>query len=192
MEEDAGSRGQGAGNEEPSEPRGPTWPLALLLLLAAATLLTIQLRRPRPADPLVGHPLPPLEAAGWINTDRPPTASSLRGQIVAIDFWASNCGECALDLPKLVKFRQKYRDQEVSLLGLTAEPPAFLSQIQDFIRRVEGVDWPIAYGAWMAYDATGIDAFPRYVLYDRTGTSVWSGVTVEELEDAVVEQLAKK
>jgi thiol-disulfide isomerase/thioredoxin len=183
---------EGEAKDAPSDSHGATWPLAILLLLAAATLLTIQLRRPKPAPPLVGQPLPPLDAAGWINTDRPLTAPDLRGKVVVIDFWASWCSECALDLPKLVKFREKYRGEGVELVGLSPESPAYLDQIQQFVHRVDGVDWPIGYGAWMAYQVTGIEAFPTYVLYDRNSVSVWSGATIDELENAVVELLAKK
>jgi thiol-disulfide isomerase/thioredoxin len=163
-----------------------------LLVLAAATLLAVQMRRPRPADPLVGHSLPPLDAAGWLNSNTPLTAKDVRGQIVAIDFWASWCSECALDLPKLIAFHQRYRDKGVVLVGLTDEPATDLDKIERFIHREEGVDWPIAYGAWLAYQMTGIEGLPTYVLYDRTGVSVWSGATVEDLEDAVVALLAKE
>ncbi len=167
-----------------------TWPLVGILLLAAATLLVVQMRRPRPADPLVGQSLPPLDAAGWLNSSTPLTAKDLRGQIVVIDFWATSCAQCALTLPELVDFHQKYRGR-IELIGLTPEPPDYLDQIERFIHRVDGVDWPIGYGAWMAYEVTGIDAFPTYVLYDRTGVSVWSGASIDELEDAVVALLAR-
>ena len=183
---------QGAKSGEQEGPRGSTWPLVALLVLAAATLLTLQMRRPKMADPIVGQPLPPFDAAGWLNTDRPLTADDLRGKIVAIDFWASWCGPCAVSLPDLVAFHERYRDQGVMLVGLSDEPSTDLDKIQRFVRRVEGARWPIAYGAWLAYQVTGIEALPTYVLYDRTGRAVWSGATVDELEDAVVALLAKK
>ena len=125
---------------QPDGGRGSTWPLVALLVLAAATLLTLQMRRPKSSfDPLVGQPLPPLDAAGWLNSDRPLTADDLRGKIVVIDFWASWCGPCALSLPDLVKFHERYRDQGVMLVGLTDEPGTDLDKIQRFVHRVEGV-----------------------------------------------------
>jgi thiol-disulfide isomerase/thioredoxin len=172
--------------------RGSTWPLVILLLLAVATLITLQMRRPKAADPFVGLPLPPLDAAGWLNTDRPLTSSDLRGQIVVLDFWATWCQYCGVELPDLVAFHQRYRDRGVKLIGLTAEPASELPSIERFIRQVDGVDWPIAYGAIPAYQVTGISGLPTYVLYNRNGMSVWSGSRVDELEEAVVELLAKK
>jgi thiol-disulfide isomerase/thioredoxin len=180
------------GEAESAAPAGgSSWPLAILLLLAAVTLLVIQLRRPRPADPLVGRPLPPLDAAGWLNTENPLTAADLRGKIVAIDFWASWCPECLLDMPKLAEFYQRFRDRGVVLIGLSDEPAADASRIESIVRNNDRVDWPIAYGAWMAFQITGVEGRPQYVLYDAHGVSVWSGVTVDELESAVVELLAR-
>lgn len=170
----------------------PAWVLVLLLLLAAATLFVLQWRRPRPPDPLAGHALPPLDAAGWLNTDRPLADDDLRGKIVVLDFWASWCGPCAASLPHLVEFDRRYRQRGVVLVGLTDEPAARLDRIQRFLQRVDGVDWPVAYGAWMAFNATGIDALPTYVLYDRAGQAVWSGHSVRHLDAAVVELLAKE
>jgi thiol-disulfide isomerase/thioredoxin len=172
--------------------QGAAWPLAVFLLLVAASLLTIQLRRPGPVDPFVGKPLPPLDAAGWLNTVGPLTAADLRGKIVAIDFWSSTCPQCALDQPELVKFHERFRDEGVLLIGLSPDPPAYLDQVKAFIQRQPGVDWPIAYGAALAHLVTNVEALPLYVLYDRTGTAVWSGVMVDELEAAVVELLARK
>ena len=56
------------------------------LLLSAAVLLLLVL----PASAFAGKILPPLDAAGWINTKGPLTAEDLRGKIVLFDFWASD------------------------------------------------------------------------------------------------------
>jgi thiol-disulfide isomerase/thioredoxin len=183
------------GNERSrrDEGGGSTWALIALLVLAAAALMAIQLRRPSAsADPLVGQPLPPLDAAGWLNTARPLSADDVRGKIVVIDFWATWCEFCAIGLPKLVDLHERYQGQGVMLVGLTKEPASMLGQIRRFNQRVEGVDWPIGYGAWMAVEALEIDAWPTYIIYDRSGVSVWAGHSVDELEDAVVALLAKE
>ena len=62
----------------------------------------------------------------------------------------------ALRLPDLVAFHERYRDRGVMLIGLTDEPASQLPSIERFIRQVDGVDWPIAYGAIPAYQMTGI------------------------------------
>ncbi|MEX0643437.1 MAG: TlpA disulfide reductase family protein, partial [Pirellulales bacterium] len=130
------------------------------------------------------------DSAGWLNSERSLTTADLRGKIVVIDFFASWCGPCNAAMPDLVEFHQRYRDRGVMLVGLTSEPASELERIQQFDQRVEGVDWPIAYGARLAFEVTGIEGVPTYVLYDRTGKAVWSGASIDELERATVELLA--
>ena len=72
--------------------RNAQWPLLVLVFVAAVVLLVIQWRRPRMLDPLVGLPLPPLEAAGWINSEQALSTDDLRGEVVLLDFWMTTCG----------------------------------------------------------------------------------------------------
>lgn len=174
-----------------AEPRGAFWPLMALLLVAALTLVALQMRRPRLPDPFEGLPLPPLDVAGWLNTDRPLSAADLRGNVVLIDFWASDCGPCLRHMPELVKYRQRFAERGVMVVGLTHEPPQALERVRRTVQRM-GIDWPIGYGADLAYAALEIRGTPTYVLYDRSGRSVWSSHRLDGLEDATVAALARK
>jgi thiol-disulfide isomerase/thioredoxin len=178
------------GNESELARRGSSWPLAVLLLVAAATLLVIQARRPKPTGPLVGMSLPPLAVSGWLNTPTPLSANDLVGKVVLIDFWSSDCGPCVRALPDLAEFYRRYGDQGLTLVGLTPESNAF-GRLQRFVDDVDGVSWPVGYGAGFSFDAAGIKYTPTYVLFDRTGRSVWAGNSLEGVEDAVVAALAK-
>ena len=99
----------------------PTWPLLVLVLVAAAVLIVIQWRRPRAIEPLVGLTLPPLEAAGWINTEAPLATDDLRGEVVLLDFWMTTCGPCVREMPELAQIHQRFRDQGLKVIGLTPE-----------------------------------------------------------------------
>ncbi len=93
-----------------------------LLVAAAAILIALQRARPRAsAGAYVGLPLPPLDAGGWLNTKKPLTASDLRGKVVLVDFWASDCGPCLRSLPDLIEFNKRYHDRGVEIVGLSPE-----------------------------------------------------------------------
>jgi len=161
-----------------------------LLLLAALMLVALQMRRPRPPGPFEALPLPPLDVAGWLNTARPLSAAELRGQVVLIDFWASDCGPCLRHMPELVKYHHCFAGRGVKIVGLTHEPPQAVERVQRVVHRL-GITWPIGYGATLAYTALDIRGTPTYLLYDRSGRSVWSGHHLDGLEDATVAALAR-
>src|SRR5688500_7597794 len=93
------------GSEEyvPPEPdkAGHFWMLFVLLVLAAGTLVVLQAGRPEPPSEFAGRALPPLELGGWINTDGPLSPDDLRGKVVLVNFWTTDCPGCVLQLPNL-------------------------------------------------------------------------------------------
>ncbi len=177
----------GAYRERPQ--RGALWPMLALLVAAGAVLVALQARRPEPASPWVGLELPPLNVAGWLNTDEPLSAESLRGKVVLVDFWATWCRPCLMGMPELAEFRERFGPRGVVVVGLTADDKS-PDAVQEVIDPLD-VAWPIGYGARPAFNAVGIYALPTYVLFDRTGRSVWGGHSLQGAEEAAVAALAR-
>ncbi|MEX0611609.1 MAG: redoxin family protein [Pirellulales bacterium] len=182
-------------SQEPELPQvrersGGFWPLLGLLVVAGAVLIGLQARRPEPVSQWVGRALPPLDAGGWLNTDKPLTADDLRGKVVLVDFWTTTCGYCLRHMPEIAEFHQRFGERGVLVVGLTPEPAQAVERVKQVVE-VAGIDWPIGYGAGVAFNALGIFGTPTYVLYDRTGRSVWGGHSLDGLEDAAVAALAK-
>lgn len=178
-------------NQKSEEPRSAAWPLLVLLILAGAALVAIQMRRPKPPNPWVGRGLPPLEAGGWLNTAGPLSADDLRGKVVLVDFWATSCPTCLSHTPELVEFHKRFRDHGLTLVGLTHESGEEIERVRQYVESA-GIDWPIGYGAGFTFELMGIAGTPTYVLYDRSGHSVWGGHTLDGLNEAAVAALAKK
>jgi thiol-disulfide isomerase/thioredoxin len=164
----------------------------VLLVAAAATLITLQAKRPKPASPYVGWPLPPIEAGGWINSQSPLKAADLRGKVVLVDFWASDCMPCVRHLPELIKIHKRFQDQGIQFVGLSLENGQRADHLRALVETRTGLSWPVGYDAQMAYEALDVTATPTYFLYDRNGRSVWGGHTLDGLEDALIAALAAK
>ncbi len=59
----------------------------------------------------------------------------LRGQVVVISFWATWCRPCLQELPHLATFQTRYRDQGLTVLGISTDTPDSLPQVRAITRR---------------------------------------------------------
>jgi thiol-disulfide isomerase/thioredoxin len=45
-----------------------------------------------------------------------------RGKVVILDFWATWCGPCRMEIPGLVALQSKYRDKGLEVIGVSVDP----------------------------------------------------------------------
>jgi peroxiredoxin len=104
-----------------------------------------------------------------------PTLSSLKGQIVVLDFWATWCSPCVEAFPKYNKLSKQYQSQGVQFLGITDDPK---TKFENFLDKV-----PV--GFWVGMDTDGstfkdyqVTGRPKLVLINRQGEIVHSGRSI--------------
>ncbi len=109
--------------------------------------------------------------------------SELRGQIVILQFTASWCSVCRLEMPHLEKdVWQKYKDQNVLLIGVDRDEP--LETVIAFQKMI-GTTYPLAldpganiFGLFANKEA----GVTRNVVIDKTGKIVFLTRLFEEKE----------
>ncbi|MCX7916307.1 MAG: TlpA family protein disulfide reductase, partial [Verrucomicrobiae bacterium] len=63
----------------------------------------------------------PLELKFAAVDGREVDLEKLRGKVVLVDFWATWCGPCVMEAPKLVDTYQKYRERGFEIIGVSLD-----------------------------------------------------------------------
>lgn len=95
-----------------------------------------------------------------------------KGRPVLINFWATWCGPCKVEMPWFEQLRQQYAAQGFEILGLTDDADAGKDLIAKVAQR-SGVTYPILLTDGKVQDAYGgLDVLPMSFYVDRSGTIV--------------------
>ncbi|MCA9178780.1 MAG: TlpA family protein disulfide reductase [Planctomycetales bacterium] len=75
-----------------------------------------------PNHPSVGQQLNAFDVHPLLNTEREITLESLSGKITLVNFWATWCGPCIMELPELIKMgRELAEEPKFQLLFVTSD-----------------------------------------------------------------------
>lgn len=95
---------------------------------------------------------------------------SLRGKVVLLNFWATWCGPCKIEVPWFVEFAERYADDGLVVLGLSVDDTA--DKIRGFADDFD-VNYPMLVGLGREdfQEAYGpIWGVPMTFFIDREGT----------------------
>jgi thiol-disulfide isomerase/thioredoxin len=119
--------------------------------------------------------------------------SSLRGKAVVVNFWATWCEPCKIEMPSLVDLQKKYGPQGLQIVGVAMDD-ADDKEISSFARKM-GVNYLVLRGTEKVGDLYGgIDRLPMTYYLDRSGKVVDETMGMAgqaTLEDAIKRALAQ-
>ena len=95
------------------------------------------------------------------------TLSRYRGRVVLLDFWATTCGGCKVEIPWYVEFDRRYRSKGLALVGIDMYGET-ARVIRPFMRKSH-MDYPVAIGNDALGARFGVHEMPLTLLIDRNG-----------------------
>jgi peroxiredoxin len=138
----------------------------------------------------VGQPMPTFslkDANGQMV--RP---ADYNGKVVLLDFWATWCGPCKVEIPWFIDMERQFKDQGFAVLGVSMDEDGWTA-IKPYVQKMQ-MNYRVLLGNDEVSTAYGgLDSLPTTLLIDRQGNiaSVHVGITMgkEEFKDAIVKLL---
>jgi thiol-disulfide isomerase/thioredoxin len=69
--------------------------------------------------------------------------SDFRGKVILLDFWATWCGPCKVEIPWFIEFQQKYGKAGLQVIGISADDP--LDKLAPFVKAMK-MSYPVLQG----------------------------------------------
>ncbi len=89
-----------------------------------------------------------------------------QGKIVFLNFWATWCGPCKIEIPWFVEFQQKYQDKGFAVLGISMDDEGW-DVVKPYIAQHK-VNYRILLGTdLVAEQYGGVDSLPTTFLLDQ-------------------------
>ena len=108
-----------------------------------------------------------------------------RGQYVLVDFWASWCGACRVEIPNIIATYNKYKDRGLKVIGI-----AVSDKSEATLKAIEEMKMPypqIINSQKIASDRYGITEIPETILFAPDGTILARGLRGEDIDKKLKE-----
>jgi thiol-disulfide isomerase/thioredoxin len=133
------------------------------------------------ADPFVGKAAPDFELKVLNTKSKTLKLSDLKGMAILVNFWATFCGPCKVEMPWLVDLQKKYGPEGLQIVGIAMDHTAEKTIVR-FAHKM-GVNYPIVMGTQDVADSYGgAVGMPQSFFVDRSGKIVAHEVGLRTLE----------
>jgi cytochrome c biogenesis protein CcmG/thiol:disulfide interchange protein DsbE len=152
----------------------PATAIRTFLMRASTLLLTLAAIAPvigQPAGRTVLQPASQRKAAPQFalkdSTGRTISLTDYRGKVVLLDFWATWCTGCKMEIPWFSEFQKAYGAQGFAVVGVSMDERGW-TVVKPFLAETH-IPYPILLGDDRTAERFGIQALPDTFLIDRSG-----------------------
>ncbi|HEX7284551.1 MAG TPA: TlpA disulfide reductase family protein [Candidatus Angelobacter sp.] len=115
--------------------------------------------------------------------------SDYKGKVVLLNFWATWCHGCKLEIPWFMEFQDKHKREGLAVIGVSMDEDGWKS-VKPFLEEKK-LNYPVVIGDNGLADQYGLGSMPYSVLIDRDGriADSHSGVVDKEGWEAEIRAL---
>jgi len=128
-----------------------------------------------------------------LNDQKTATLSDLKGNVVILNFWASWCGPCRMELPILQKIAKARAKENVKIIAVNLDGKS--SKAKSFIEKT-GLELTVYRVKPEVVRSMGVNAVPVTVVLDKSGrvAVTWAGMSLDMEKDlnALIEDLSRR
>lgn len=136
---------------------GLEWGTTLVLIALVWVGIGI-LRAPDLPEQAPGFTLPDLQ-------NQPVSLSDFSGQKVVLNFWATWCGPCRMEIPAFSSFSDK--NQDITVLGIAVDGSA--AELRQASKKL-GISYPVLIADEATKERYGVGTLPTTVIVEEDGT----------------------
>jgi cytochrome c biogenesis protein CcmG/thiol:disulfide interchange protein DsbE len=104
--------------------------------------------------------------------------SDYKGKVVLLDFWATWCGPCKIEIPWFIEIEQQFKDRGFAVLGVSMDEDGW-EVVKPYVQQMK-INYRVVLGNSQVADLYGgLDSLPTTLVLDRQGriASIHVGLT---------------